>query len=464
MSPFKESGLSAMLSVALLLGIAGCNGNQNAAQAQMQDQAYAPQATPVTYNQVAQDQSGYDPGYDQGDYDTADEQPVYAPEAPPEMPEYDQPEIPGDNYIWTPGYWYWSPAGYYWVPGAWVLAPYVGALWTPGYWGFVGNRYFWNAGYWGPYIGFYGGINYGYGYYGSGYEGGYWNGGAFYYNRSINRVGRNMRYVYTRNVSNNNRNRVSYNGGRGGLNARPNSSQVTAARSRRFGALPAQRQLVQQSRQNRGQFANTNKGRPAQGAWTRPVNGGRKAPAARPTEVRPSTGTRPAEGARHGNRPGTATRPNTENRPAPNFRRGAGENTPSPGRPSDMNRPSREQQQPTQQTRPAPQEYTRPTYQNRPESGNRPQQPSPQEYTRPTYQNRPEPGNRPQQPRPQARPEARPLLRQESRPDPQPRQQSRPAPQVMRESRPSPLVRSSPQQRPAPQARREQRSGDNRPN
>ncbi len=35
-------------------------------------------------------------------------------------------------------------------PGAWVLAPYTGALWTPGYWGYGGGGYFWNVGYWGP--------------------------------------------------------------------------------------------------------------------------------------------------------------------------------------------------------------------------------------------------------------------------------------------------------------------------
>ena len=31
--------------------------------------------------------------------------------APPAIPDYDQPEIPGDGYIWTPGYWAWGPNG-----------------------------------------------------------------------------------------------------------------------------------------------------------------------------------------------------------------------------------------------------------------------------------------------------------------------------------------------------------------
>ena len=77
---------------------------------------------------------------------------------PPELPVYDQPEIPGPGYIWTPGYWAWGDDGYYWVPGTWVEPPVVGVLWTPGYWGWRDGVYIWNAGYWGPHIGFYGGI------------------------------------------------------------------------------------------------------------------------------------------------------------------------------------------------------------------------------------------------------------------------------------------------------------------
>ena len=78
--------------------------------------------------------------------------------------------------------------GYYWVPGTWAQPPAVGLLWTPGYWGWGNGAYVWNAGYWGPTVGFYGGINYGFGYGGFGYGGGYWNNGAFYYNRSVNNI------------------------------------------------------------------------------------------------------------------------------------------------------------------------------------------------------------------------------------------------------------------------------------
>ncbi len=38
--------------------------------------------------------------------------------APPPLPYYAQPPSPGDDYIWSPGYWAWAAADgdYYWVP------------------------------------------------------------------------------------------------------------------------------------------------------------------------------------------------------------------------------------------------------------------------------------------------------------------------------------------------------------
>ena len=90
--------------------------------------------------------------------------------APPVIPVYAQPVCPGDRYIWIPGYWAYGDEGYYWVPGTWVRAPFVGALWTPGYWAWHDGVYGWNDGYWGTSVGFYGGINYGFGYDGYGYQ------------------------------------------------------------------------------------------------------------------------------------------------------------------------------------------------------------------------------------------------------------------------------------------------------
>src|SRR5580692_5778700 len=70
---------------------------------------------------------------------------------PPALPVYEQPLCPGPGYLWTPGYWAWDD-----------------------------GAYVWNAGYWGPEIGFYGGINYGYGYGGNGFYGGEWRNGTYF--------------------------------------------------------------------------------------------------------------------------------------------------------------------------------------------------------------------------------------------------------------------------------------------
>src|SRR5271156_1445809 len=63
--------------------------------------------------------------------------------APPALPTYDQPVIPGDGYLWAPGYWAWDPdqVDYYWVPATWVQAPEPGLLWTPGYWAWGDGSY-----------------------------------------------------------------------------------------------------------------------------------------------------------------------------------------------------------------------------------------------------------------------------------------------------------------------------------
>jgi hypothetical protein len=150
--------------------------------------------------------------------------------APPILPVYEQPPIPGVGYIWTPGYWAWAdPAGYYWVPGTWIQPPTVGVLWTPPYWGWVAGAYIFHAGYWGPHVGFYGGINYGFGYGGRGYDGGRWDHGGFVYNRSANNFGSvHVTNTYTRNVTVVTHTNVSYVGGAGGVHAQPTASERVA--------------------------------------------------------------------------------------------------------------------------------------------------------------------------------------------------------------------------------------------
>ena len=86
------------------------------------------------------------------------------------------------------------------MDGDWVYPPYMGALWTPGYWGWGGGVYFWNPGYWGRRVGYYGGINYGFGYFGTGFWGGYWRGGRFFYNGEYNHLGFHDGTVYNHRV------------------------------------------------------------------------------------------------------------------------------------------------------------------------------------------------------------------------------------------------------------------------
>ena len=191
---------------------------------------------------------------------------------PPALPIYAQPMCPGPDYIWTPGYWAWDPVyGYYWVPGTWVLAPFVGAMWTPGYWGYNDGMYFWYAGYWGPQVGYYGGIDYGYGYIGYGYSGGYWDHDRFYYNRAVNNIRiDNTKYYYNQRVENNQFTRVSYNGGPGGIRVRPTAGQMAAARLRRFGPLRQQEYQRNFARNDPRQRATVNHGKPYIAATDRP--------------------------------------------------------------------------------------------------------------------------------------------------------------------------------------------------
>jgi hypothetical protein len=196
---------------------------------------------------------------------------VSATVAPPPIPVYAQPPIPGPGYVWTPGYWAWGPFGYYWVPGTWILPPAVGLLWTPGYWGWNSGVYAWNAGYWGPTIGFYGGIDYGFGYFGVGYAGGYWNNGQFYYNTTVNNI-RNVHItnVYRKTVNITHVTRVSYNGGPGGTTVRPTPAEERAAGERHVSATAAQLQQERAAASRPELRASVNHGVPRIAATSRP--------------------------------------------------------------------------------------------------------------------------------------------------------------------------------------------------
>jgi hypothetical protein len=204
--------------------------------------------------------------------------------APPELPDYDQPEIPGPGYIWTPGYWAYGDEGYYWVPGTWAEPPEVGLLWTPGYWDCGSDdAYTFHAGYWGPQVGFYGGVDYGFGYGGFGFEGGHWDHGAFFYNRAVNNFGGvHITNVYNKTVINNTTIiKVSYHGGRGGTTAQPTREERAAEHERHIPRTELQARHENAARSNRTLLASVNHGRPAIAATARPGEFNRGVVAAR---------------------------------------------------------------------------------------------------------------------------------------------------------------------------------------
>jgi len=191
---------------------------------------------------------------------------------PPAIPVYEQPACPQANDIWAPGYWAYGDLGYYWVPGTWVAAPESGYLWTPGYWGYNSGSYGWNQGYWATQVGFYGGVNYGAGYYGSGYSGGRWSGNNFQYNTAVSVVNTtSIRNVYRSTVVYRGGSRTSYNGGPGGITARPSASETAVGHLHHVAMLPAQRTNEATAAQNRAYLAKVNGGKPATAAVARPL-------------------------------------------------------------------------------------------------------------------------------------------------------------------------------------------------
>ncbi len=424
-------------------------------QNQQQGEDYSQQPpAPIVRQDPGAGQQSYDNGGDNGqvsdqqagdDYanDLTDGQ---ASDPPPPLPEYDQPPAPYPDYLWTPGYWAWGPFGYYWVPGCWVEAPYEGALWTPGYWGFFGGFYRFHHGYWGLHIGFYGGVDYGYGYVGHGYYGGYWNGGHFFYNTTITRVNVTViRNVYVHPVRINNvvitgrtGNRVSFNGGRGGVVARPLAAEVRVLHEQRIPPMATQVQAQHAAAQDRQQFFSQNKGRPAAAVAARPIAKDRVLPAAVPRPV----GTFSQTGVRGNARPGPVQEPAEGARPQPQggqpMRNAPATPESRPG-PVQQNRAvpqSQLRQAQPQQAQPQPQ-----SRQEQPQPQMRQEQAQPQVRQAPPQQAAPQPQIRQAQPQPEVR-QAAPQQRQE-----QPQPQARPAqpqPQAAPRPQPSPAARPEP--------------------
>ena len=215
---------------------------------------------------------------------------------PPALPVYEQPVCPGDGYLWTPGYWAYdeSASDYYWVDGEWVTAPQEGFLWTPGYWARENDGYRFHDGYWGSEVGFYGGINYGFGYSGNGYDGGRWDHGQFFYNRSENNVNDARNHnVYDTHFRSQNESRVSFNGGHGGIEARATSEQEAVGRQRHVAPSAIQVEHAQTARNNPTFRSSSNRSNQPGAVATRPEPGNEH----RAAEPRPGFDVTRPEGA-----------------------------------------------------------------------------------------------------------------------------------------------------------------------
>ncbi len=267
---------------------------------------------------------------------------VYADEAPPPLPDYDQPPITTEGDMWTPGYWAWNGYEYFWVPGTWIEPPQAGLLWTPGYWGFIGGVYAFHRGYWGEHVGFYGGVDYGFGYGGAGYEGGHWDNGRFFYNRAVTNIGRvDIVNVYNQPVTIIERSRASFNGGPNGLDVKPTAAELDAAKEKHVAPTSDQLHNARVAGRTESAFVSANKGKPRVAATAKP--GEFKGAAVVPAKA----GGGPLKPA--GATPG-APGPTNAATPAPTkgaFERKPGEPTPEATKPKPENKLERPKAEPT---------------------------------------------------------------------------------------------------------------------
>jgi hypothetical protein len=300
--------------------------------------------------------------------------------APPVLPVYEQPPCPEPGLMWTPGYWAYDQDGYYWVPGTWVPAPYEGALWTPPYWGWEGGLYMFHPGYWGNHVGYYGGVNYGFGYMGIGFVGGMWRGHDFMYNTAVMRVGGGIRNTYMdrgsvdRYTVRNDRH-VAFSGGPGGINHGPTAEERFAERDRHVAATQFQHSHESAAMGDRSSFARNNGGHPGNAAVVRPLGGG--------GQGRGSFNNAPnANQPNGGNRNFNNAQPNNQNRNFNNAQPNNGNNQnrqpqelrqqpQSHAVPEQMHAAPQQRQQaaPQQQSRPAPQQQQHAAPQQQQHSG-----------------------------------------------------------------------------------------------
>jgi hypothetical protein len=123
-------------------------------------------------------------------------------------------------------------------------------------------------------VGFYGGVNYGYGYTGVGFAGARWVNNAYHYNTSVTNVNTTIVHnTYNETVINNTtviNNRVSYNGGAGGVHAVATPSEYAAMHERHAPPTAMQAQHFHAASQDHSLQANFNNGHPPVAATPHP--------------------------------------------------------------------------------------------------------------------------------------------------------------------------------------------------
>jgi hypothetical protein len=280
--------------------------------------------------------------------------------APPVMPVYEQPLCPEAGLMWTPGYWAYGDGGYYWVPGAWVPAPTPGFLWTPPYWGWEGGNYIFHDGYWGLHVGYYGGVNYGFGYMGVGFAGGEWRGGVFNYNTAVMRVNTtvihntyvNETIVHNTTIVNNNH--TAYSGGPGGIKHEPTPEEKQYSAEKHTPPTAVQTKHIESAAKDPQQRFSNNHGKPATVAAAKPMAApAHTAPANKSEIVKPQPKAAPEKSM--ASKPATQPKPMNEPKPAP--------------KPATQSRPQtapHANTAPKPESRPAPKAESRPA--PRPES------------------------------------------------------------------------------------------------
>jgi hypothetical protein len=161
-------------------------------------------------------------------------------------------------------------------------------------------------------VGFYGGINYGFGYGGVGFVGGEWRSGVFAYNTAVTNVNTTVIHNTYNNTTVINKttvvNNVSYNGGTGGTTVRPTVAEQTSARESHSAPTALQMQHEHAASQNHALLATANHGRPTIAATSRPGEfTGHGVTAAHPANANANRSPNTVNTANRGDRPPSAS-------------------------------------------------------------------------------------------------------------------------------------------------------------